>query len=105
MTVIREGTLDFHFEATATASQYDAWAFYRRQFQNHCSLDNKAVDLVCRAGTVAWLIEVKGYRQHPRSKVIDLADEVAIKVRDTLAGLLAAQTRPMTAVSETWPAS
>ena len=37
------------------------------------------------------LIEVKDYRFHPRTKPIPLCDEVALKVRDTLAGLAAAR--------------
>jgi len=45
------------------------------------------------AGKDAWLIEVRDYREHIRTKAIDLADELAIKVRDTLAGLVAAQTQ------------
>jgi hypothetical protein len=39
------------------------------------------------------MIEVKDHSQHPRTKTIDLIDEMACKVRDTLAGLVAAQTR------------
>lgn len=93
MSVIREGVLQFNFGAGSQASKYDDWAFYRNQFQNGCYRDNKAVDLLCHSGNAAWLIEVKDYRQHARTKVVDLADEIAIKVRDTLAGLLAAQVR------------
>ena len=36
------------------------------------------------------MVEIKDYRQHPRMKLIDLCDEVARKVRDTLSGLAAA---------------
>jgi hypothetical protein len=46
---------------------------------------------VCRFRQETWLIEVKDYRTYPRAKVIDLADEIAAKVRDTLAGLVAAR--------------
>ena len=38
-------------------------------------------------------MEVKDYRANRRTKAIDLADEIALKVRDTLAGL--AQQSPM----------
>lgn len=38
-----------------------------------------------------WLIEVKDCRRYPRKKEISLWDEVAIKARDTLAGLFAAK--------------
>jgi len=89
-TIISEGALTFTFEADAKAGKYDDWSFYRNQFQQGCFKDNKAVDLLCELNRSAWLIEVKDYRVHPRTKVVDLADEVAIKVRDTLAGLVAA---------------
>lgn len=91
MTTITEGVLTFTFNGQVAAHKYDDWSFYRNQFQNGCARDNKAVDIVCLAQHVAWLIEVKDYREHARTKLLDLADEVAIKVRDTLAGLVAAQ--------------
>jgi hypothetical protein len=40
-----------------------------------------------------WLLEVKDYRSSSRTKVIDLADEIVIKVRDSLAALLGAAMR------------
>lgn len=89
-TSIPEGALTFTFAAGTEACKYDAWSFYRNQFQQGCFTDNKAVDLLCELHHSAWLIEVKDYRAHPRTKAVDLADEVAIKVRDTLAGLVAA---------------
>jgi hypothetical protein len=52
----------------------------------------KALDLlVCSSDGTAWFIEVKDYRRHARTKVIDLVDEVAGKVYDTLAALLPAR--------------
>ena len=90
-TSIAEGALTFTFAADAEASKYDDWSFYRNQFQQGCFTDNKAVDLLCELNRSAWLIEVKDYRAHARTKAVDLADEVAIKVRDTLAGLVAAR--------------
>jgi len=50
MTIIQEGALRFTFDATAEVSKYDAWSFYRNQFQNGCYLRNKAVDFLCLAG-------------------------------------------------------
>lgn len=91
MTEIQEGRLTFIFQDGAEGAKYDDWAFYRNQFKDYCSRDNKAVDLICLADKQAWLIEVKDYRYHSRSKAIDLADEIATKVRDTLAGLVAAR--------------
>jgi hypothetical protein len=81
------------FSFPSVASKYDAWSHYRNQFNSTCH-GAKAVDFVfleTGANTTCWLIEVKDYRVHARTKPIDLADEIAIKVRDTLAGLLSAK--------------
>ena len=89
MTTITEGALTFSFPAGCQASKYDDWSFYSNQFQpvaNGC----KAIDILCVEGNVSWLIEVKDYRWHPRTKAIDIAGELATKVRDTLAGLASA---------------
>ena len=51
----------------------------------------KAVDLLAIESQVIWLIEAKDYRQHPRTKTIDLADEVVQKVLYTLAAMLPAK--------------
>lgn len=88
MTTLTEGNLAFAFPGDWEASQYDEWAFYRNQFQRVVA--SKAVDFVCVAGQSTWLIEVKDYRSHSRTKASMLHDEVAAKVRDTLAGLAAA---------------
>lgn len=88
--VIQEERLTFTFPAGAMASKYDEWAHYRNQF-NSAFRGTKAVDVVYAATDTAWLIEVKDYRVNPRTKAIDLADEVALKVRDTLAGLVSAR--------------
>ncbi len=88
-----EGTTALTFTFPADASKYDDWSHYRNQFINTCQ-GAKAVDLVfldTADQTTCWLIEVKDYRIHPRTKPIDLADEIAVKVRDTLAGLLSAK--------------
>ena len=103
------------FPAGWQASKFDEWAFYRRQFSRlsglraTCGAKNCGAELTCVAcgkpastGTKAidilaieqtsccWCIEIKDYRRGRRTKAIDLADEVAIKVRDSLAGLAAA---------------
>lgn len=82
--------LVFRFDGSWTISKYDEWSFYRNQF---CKVKDgvKAIDLLAADNKhTVWLIEVKDYRQHSRTKAIDLADEVAQKVFDTLAGLLPA---------------
>lgn len=85
-----EGALTFTFPNRSIASKYDDWSHYRNQFQATCG-GSKAVDLVYADGKVAWLIEIKDFRQHKRTKVIDLPNEIAIKVRDTVAGLVSAR--------------
>lgn len=87
---IQEDRLVFTFPVDAISSKYDAWSHYRNQF-NSAFGGTKAVDVVYAAADTAWLIEVKDYRVNPRTKAIDLADEVAQKVRDTLAGLISAR--------------
>ena len=84
---IKEGQLLFNFPIGALSSKYDDWPHYQNQFKDDF-LGNKAVDIVYCDDETAWLIEIKDYRVHERTKTIDLADEVAIKVRDTLAGLV-----------------
>ena len=89
MTEIREGALTFSFPDDCKVGKYDEWSFHRNRFQSVAG-GSKAVDILCLANGVAWLVEIKDYRKHPRTKPIDLRDEVAIKVRDTLSGLAAA---------------
>jgi hypothetical protein len=91
MTSIEEGGLVFQFPDGWVASKYDAWTCYRKHFQNLC--DSKAVDILAlppESDGTLWLIEVKDYRHSRRQKEISIFDEMAQKVRDTLAGLLAA---------------
>ena len=91
MPTLEVGKLRFTFPDGWTVSQYDDWAFYRRQFQSVCG-GTKAIDILAVENTTCcWVLEVKDYRENPRTKAIDIADEVAEKVRDTLAGLFAAQ--------------
>lgn len=89
MTKIQEGDLTFSFPDCCQASKYDDWSFYRNRFEKVAG-GSKAVDILCLDADTSWLIEIKDYRQHPRTKGIDIADEFALKVRDTLAGLAAA---------------
>lgn len=90
MTTLVEGDLTFEFPAECKASRYDSWAFYRRHF-NRIAGGSKAVDFLCMDGSRTWLIEVKDHSIHPRTKPSELHEDVVVKVRDTLAGLAAAQ--------------
>jgi hypothetical protein len=114
MPTIKEGTLTFEFPGSWKAVKLDDWSFYRNQFirlssglrqpcgqcgaELRCRICGtiktqgvKAVDILARdAAATLWLLEVKDYRQSPRTMTIGLADEVALKVRDSLAILVAA---------------
>ena len=90
MTTLREGDVEFEFPAGCEASHYDNCAFFRNQFSRLAG-GSKAVDFLCINNRYTWLIEVKDYRRHPRTKPSELHEEVATKVRDTLAGLAAAR--------------
>ena len=86
---LTEGKLTFSFASVGHAEQYDKWSHYRNQLQSACG-GLKGVDFIVIKGQQLWLIEVKDYRSHPRTNPIELADDLALKVRDTMAGLLSA---------------
>jgi hypothetical protein len=87
---ITEGALTFHFPDGWQVSKFDQWGFYRNQFVRITG--TKAIDILALDGArCCWSIEVKDYSRNRREKAIDLADEIALKVRDTLAALVAAQ--------------
>jgi hypothetical protein len=91
MPTITEGKLQFEFPAAWEASKFDEWSFYVNQFQSVCG-GSKAVDVIAiEPNGCLWKIEAKDYRQHRRTKTIDLAEEIATKARDSLAAIMAAQ--------------
>ena len=92
--LLNEGELEFDFSDDWLVFKYDKCAYYRRHFQDFAN-GTKAVDFVAyhQATKVLWLIEVKDYSEHSRTKPSEVVDEVAVKVRDTLAGLLAMRVR------------
>ena len=98
MSEIKEGALTFSFPDHCETSEYDKWSFYCKKFQSMAG-GSKAVDILCLTNGVAWLVEIKDYRIHRRTKPIDLWDEVAAKVRDTLSGLAAASANADDATS------
>lgn len=83
--------LTFQFPGEWSVSKYDDWGFYRNKFGRMWdgikSLDLLAID----PQKIGWLIEVKDYRANTRTKSIDLGQEVAKKVFDTLAALAPAK--------------
>ena len=116
MPSLADGVLTFDFPADWQAAKLDEWSFYRNQFQRlgsglrvtcpKCDVELrclqcqsamtsgiKAVDfLAVERKESTWLIEVKDYRKQRRTKTIDIADEIALKVRDSLAMLMAANS-------------
>ena len=116
---ITEDKLQFTFpnDWNPVPCKLDDWAYYRRQYSRYfnqikpicancngvilCASCNhmntfgvKAMDIAAiDSSRIAWLIEIKDYRFNQRTKAIDLADEIAIKVRDSLAMILAAVTQ------------
>lgn len=73
--------------------KYDDSSFHRNQFQGFAG-GSKAMDAVALAGDgTLWLIELKDYRRHRRTKPGSVFAEVTAKVRATLAGLAAARVR------------
>lgn len=94
MPTVTEGKLTFEFPAGWDVAKPDGWSFYRNQFLKVCN-GTKAVDVLALepGEACAWYIEVKDYRRHVRAKTVDVADEIACKVRDSLALVAAAQAR------------
>lgn len=114
-TIIEEG-LEFTFTKEWEATQFDRWSFYRGQFARFgdceivCAKEgcrgiaqcgvcnskriagNRGVDILAiDPNSICWLIEIKDYRKTRVTNFTYLADEVALKVRDTLSCLVAAQ--------------
>ncbi len=86
MQELCEEKLVFSFPDNLPASKYDDWLFYRSGFVSKDE-GKKAVDFIVLDKQITWLIEVKDYRVYPRTKLIDLGDEIAFKVINTLEGL------------------
>lgn len=98
MCRIVEGALEFIFPDGWQAEKLDDSGFYRKHFQSFA--DSKSVDVaVIPPGQAElWLVEVKDYRTHPRSKMLDVFQEIATKVRDSLALLYLAKSKPESAL-------
>ena len=93
MPRLEEDKLACEFPDTWQITKYDDWAFYRNQFQSSCC-GNKGMDFLGfnPQEQTLWMIELKDYRVGKRGvDKIPLWDEIAIKTRDTLAGLFAAK--------------
>lgn len=90
----QEGQLQFEFTDNWLVCRPEVCSYYTRHFQKFCG-GCKEMDFLTfdPSNKTLWLIEVKNYQAHPRTKDIDLADEVAIKTRDVLSMLPVAGVR------------
>jgi hypothetical protein len=78
----------FSFPDDWEVEKYDLFNFYRNQFSKVCT-SVKALDLLAISpDATLWLIEVKDYSKHSRTKALSMAEEVTQKVFDTLAALM-----------------
>lgn len=91
-----EGALTFSFPDGWEVCRPADTSFYQRHFKSFCG-GCKETDFLAfdpsPSELVLWLIEVKDYRSHRRSKELDLVREVALKARDVLAMLPVAALR------------
>ena len=95
-----EGNLTFDFPDIWQIYRLGETSFYQRHFQHFCIVPGgdggcKEVDFLGYdpVALALWFVEVKDYRVQQRTKPIDLADEIALKVRDSLALLRVAPVR------------
>ena len=73
MPTVTEGKLRFTFADDWNLSKYDDWLHYRIQFIEVCD-GIKAIDvLALEPKGCCWLLEIKDYREHARTKAIGLA--------------------------------
>jgi hypothetical protein len=85
-----EGSIAFDFPEGFEVQKLDDTTFYRKHFLPILQ-GLKAVDFLAfdPKKSELWLIEVKDYRAHRRTKKIDLVDEVTQKVLSSLSCLIA----------------
>jgi len=91
MTIDVEGRI-FSFPNGWLVEKYDDGTFYRNRFEKCLKgVDGvKAIDILAFSpDKTMWLIEAKDYRLHRRRKETTPAEEFALKVRDSLAGISA----------------
>ncbi len=95
-------SLTFRFPDDWRVTKFDEWSFYRNQFQQVCG-GTKAVDLIALENNrCVWFIESKDYRRHRRTKTVEIANEMSCKVRDSLAGLMAAYANAVDQEQKRW---
>lgn len=100
-----EGSVTFDFPDGFVVQKLDDTTFYKKHFQSLVQ-GLKAVDFIAfdPKKSELWLIEVKDYRAHRRTKKIDLVDEVTQKVLSSLACLLAMRANAAVAEEQNFAA-
>ena len=95
MATIVEGNLTFDFRPHWITLKYDASVFHVVEFAHVCG-GSRAIDIfACEPAGCCWLIEIKDHRRGHRTTAVALAELVAAKVRDSLAGLATARVRAL----------
>lgn len=88
-----EGDFDYVFPDGWQVKKWDDTSFHKTLFQSFGG-SSKAVEFVAysdEADSPLWLIECKDFRPNGRNKTIDLCDEIAQKIKSSLAGLVCAR--------------
>lgn len=96
MTVIKEGNLEFDFGDAWAVYKYDEnGGFYKTKLEKNIK-PTMAVDFLClRDGRPLLILEAKDYAKGvpPKEKFDKLPMAIAIKVRDTIAGIVGGSHR------------
>ncbi len=97
---IQEGDFIYHFPDSFKVMRPCECKYYTQDWQTFAvgknQPGNAETDFVAfdTSEKKLWLIEVKDYRRHPRSKTAEIGLEFARKCRDTLSLLAALQVSP-----------
>lgn len=99
MTRLAEGRVVHEFPQEWLAWKCDSAPYYRNRFNSFAG-GAKSVDIAAiepATEPVLWLLEIKDYHASRRTNPSDLFSDVALKVRDTLACLMATACNSTTA--------
>lgn len=90
----QEGRIRFEFPDGWKVLRPEKASYYTRHFQNFAG-GCKEMDFILLEpiNRVLWLVEVKDYTTYPRNKPQCIFEEIAEKIRDSLALLLAGSVR------------
>jgi len=100
MQRFKEGSFHYDFDDHWHVLKWDETPFHTQRFQSFGG-SSKAAEFVAfeERDNALWLIECKDFRPNGRSKSVDLCDEIALKMRSTLAALVCARNDPSACMS------